>query len=292
MENKDTTPKIDSLKPKDELRNKFANTFKLFDDEGPTMPVEVTNVGKLKFNIEDLDPNKANKTDKFDIHEEETKPVEVTNVGKLKFNIADLDPNKTEPIRNEDTVPPSKEKDIASKFNDLEFTMKSKLDTEQKKDELTNSNTTKHYKVLKFFTRLAATIFDQAIILGLTFLYFIFLIKPTMIEIPYKYIEGVTYFIIKDSSNFKSLIIAYILISLIYYTTFNILIKSTPFNYLFGYKIYKNNTPASIPILITRNLLMIPLNFILLLPFLFMIVSDDKQTIYDKIFQTYFLKES
>ena len=90
--------------PKDELRQKFANTFKLFDDEGPTVPVEITNVGKLDFNLEDLAPNKpANvKThrdtslpdiEKFDIHEEETKPVEVTNVGKLKFNIKDLAPD-------------------------------------------------------------------------------------------------------------------------------------------------------------------------------------------------------
>lgn len=315
--------------PKDKLRSKYANTFKLFDDEGPTVPVEITNVGKLDFNIEDLDPNKnkitteANSTAEsttkstattkkeskpkinsnlFDIHEEETKPVEVTNVGKLKFNIKDLDPNKNEKDTNPNTESkkessPTTEnqeenKDISSKFDNLGFSMNSKLSSEQKKDELNNSSITKHYKVLKFFGRLSSTILDQAIILGLTFLYFLFLIKPNMIKTPYSYIEGVTDFIINDNSNFKSLLIGYFLIAVVYYTVFNIIIKSTPFNYLLGYRIYRNDNLASPIILIFRNILMITLNLFLLFPYLFMIVSDDKQTIYDKIFKTYFLKEN
>ncbi len=296
--------------PKDELRQKFANTFKLFDDEGPTVPVEITNVGKLDFNLEDLDPNKpANvKThrdtslpdiEKFDIHEEETKPVEVTNVGKLKFNIKDLAPDthpadtvktqsNSEIHRSED----KKDSAISEKFDNLSFTMNSKLESEQRKNEKNNSETTRHYKVLKFFARITSTILDQMVILGLTYLYFLFLIKPNMIKTPYQYIEAIADFIINDNSNFKSLLIGYLLITTIYYTISNLVIKSTPFNYLFGYKIYRNNSLASPIVLISRNILMVILNLFLLFPYLFMLVSDDRQTIYDKIFKTYFLKEN
>ena len=307
--------------PKDELRQKFANTFKLFDDEGPTVPVEITNVGKLNFNIEDLNPDKpANKEihsnkssendvvlpdiEKFDIHEEETRPVEVTNVGKLKFNIKDLEPDtnfthtKTQNIASQQSIAEShqpeykKDSTVSDKFDNLSFTMNSRLESEQRKDEKNNSETTRHYKVLKFFARITSTILDQIVILGLTYLYFLFLIKPNMIKTPYQYIEAVADFIINDSSNFKSLLIGYLLITIIYYTVSNIIIKSTPFNYLFGYKIYRNNSLASPLILISRNILMVILNLFLLFPYLFMLVSDDRQTIYDKIFKTYFLKEN
>jgi uncharacterized RDD family membrane protein YckC len=271
---------INPEESKEELRSKFASAFKLFDDEGPTTPVEITNVGKLNFKIEDLDPKKEkeiskesviNKVSEFD-EESETTPVEVTNVGRLNFKIEDLDPNK-----------PKEEKN---------FVMNSKLEVEQKKEELVNSSTTKHYRVIKFFSRLTSTILDQTIIFAITYLYFLFLIKPNLKEIPYQYIEGVTYFIINDIPNLKSLVFGYLIIVFTYYTLFNLLIKSTPFNFLFGYKIYRNDSLASAIVLIFRNIIMISLNIILLFPFLFMIVSDDKQTLYDKIFKTHLLKES
>ncbi len=301
----ETTNNTPKKKPKDELRSKYANTFKLFDDEEETKPVEVTNVGKLKFNIKDLDPSRdeslthpatgslthpatgslthpATGSLTHPATGSLTHPTEGSTITESKTDLA----TATQKDKQKE------KKDISSKFDNLGFSMNSKLNSEQKKDELNNSSITKHYKVLKFFARLSSTILDQAIILGLTFLYFLFLIKPNMIKTPYSYIEGITDFIINDNFNFKSLLIGYFLITLIYYTIFNIIIKSTPFNYLFGYKIYRNDNLASPIVLIFRNLLMITLNLLLLFPYLFMLVSDDKQTLYDKIFKTYFLKEN
>ena len=107
-----TENKNNNLKrtPKDELRNKYANTFKLFDDEGPTVPVEITNVGKLNFNIKDLDPEKKKKEKDSLI----TKPLDKES---QSINI-----NKKDDTEN-----------ISSKFDALGFSMNSKLKSEQKK---------------------------------------------------------------------------------------------------------------------------------------------------------------
>ena len=295
--------------PKDELRGKFLSTFKIFDDEGPTVPVEITNVGKLGYKIEDLDPKKEVSDDtsiELDIDLED-KPVNNLIIDKDYKETIENNDRETKKIETQsidlDFKASSKDKNFNKAFNKKEeFTKTKTLENNTfsmnkgiKKDETEDVSKThlqQHYKVSKFFSRFFSTILDQSVILALTYLYFMSIVKPSMIEMPYKYIEGVMYFIINDSSSLNSLLIAYFLITFLYYTIFNVLIKSTPFNYLLGYKIYRNDDLASIVTLIFRNLVMIPLNLLLFFPYLFVIISDDKQTIYDKIFRTRFLKEN
>jgi len=315
MENKNRNNinKKDSQElPKDELRGKFLSTFKIFDDEGPTVPVEITNVGKLNFNIEDLDPNKNNNNEE-PISEDDDLGIDIDLEDKPVNNLI-IDQEYIKTIENNDRETKKVEtQSIALDFKGKPENIVNKpISTEAYKntdsanktfsmnrnikvnenEEVGKTHLQKHYKVSKFFSRFFSTILDQSAILGLTYLYFMTIIKPSMIEMPYKYIEGVMYFIVNDNSSLTSLLIGYFLITFLYYTVFNVLIKSTPFNYLLGYKIYKNDDIASVLTLIFRNLVMIPLNLLLFFPYLFLIISDDKQTLYDKIFKTYLLKEN
>lgn len=217
------------IKDNEELRKKFANAFKLFEEEGV---------------------------------------------------------DEREDIKVKDSDTKKDKKELNEKFNELEFKFKS--DKESLKEERI-----KHFKVLKFFPRVIAALIDQSLILVFSYLFFWVAVKPSMIDIPYKYIEGITYFMINDTSSFNLLLTAYFAISFLYYTLTNLFLKSTLGIRLLGFSIYRNEEHVPAWVIFIRNFVLIFMNIVFLFfPFWFIFISDDRQALYDKIFSVYFLKES
>ncbi len=147
------------------------------------------------------------------------------------------------------------------------------------------------YLVLGFFKRSFIAILDQIIILFITYLIFLITIKPNL-EIPYVSFEYIAYFIINYKGLFITTILSFLIMNLLYYSIFNILFSGTLFSRLFSYRLYKKENNLSVSIIISRNLIMVLFNTLFLLfPYLFIFVSDYKQSLYDKLFGVYFAKK-
>ncbi len=150
-----------------------------------------------------------------------------------------------------------------------------------------------YFYVMKFLQRSFLSILDQIVVLTITYVYYLIFIKSATSENPYYGIEGIGYFLVYYKSQAISIGIFFIIFNLIYYSLSAILLKSTPATFLRGYRFYncKGEHPKFY-ILILRAIVSIFSNLVVIFPFLTSLVSDYRQSVYDKIFKVYILKKS
>ncbi len=305
--------KIEIAKEKIEIKERIETKESsriLFDEDSPTKPQEVTGLNKLIIPLEPLESEKINSKiqKKFD-EDSPTIPQKVVGLNNLK--IEEEVKKKENPMLSitKDTSKDTKKKlnPFVDKVNKLDSSVKNREALKENKKssnsltqkEILEQNeklektkeAQKEFIVAGFFKRTLIALMDQTIILAITYLFFITMIKPEL-NIIYKSFEAIASFIIEYESQFYTLIFAYLAINFIYYTVFNIILSGTPASRLFGYKLYKNEKRLSIIVVVIRNMLLLPLNLLFLLPYLFIFVSDFKQSLYDMIFKTYLAKES
>ncbi len=150
-----------------------------------------------------------------------------------------------------------------------------------------------YYKVMGFIKRIFFSLIDQSIIFFVSYIYLTKFIEINQVENNFIHVEYWAYFIMQNKEQITHCFIFYMIFSFFYYSIFNILFYSTPSMIIFKYKLYNysGDTP-NLFILLLRNMVLIPVNLMFILfPFLFIFLSDFKQTLYDKLFKVYILKK-
>ncbi len=150
-----------------------------------------------------------------------------------------------------------------------------------------------YYKVMGFTKRIFFSLIDQSIIFFVSYLYLTKFIEINQIENNFIQVEYWAYFITQNKEQLIHCFIFYIIFSFFYYSIFNILFYSTPAMIAFKYKLYNyNGESPNLFILLLRNMFLVPVNLMFILfPFLFIFLSDFKQSLYDKLFKVYILKK-
>lgn len=150
-----------------------------------------------------------------------------------------------------------------------------------------------YYKVMGFTKRIFFSLIDQSIIFFVSYLYLTKFIEINQIENNFIQVEYWAYFITQNKEQLIHCFIFYMIFSFFYYSIFNILFYSTPAMVAFKYKLYNyNGESPNLFILLLRNMFLVPVNLMFILfPFLFIFLSDFKQSLYDKLFKVYILKK-
>ncbi len=193
-----------------------------------------------------------------------------------------------ENIKNEKIIKENKVENIKVENNSTQQKNKNILTSEN--PSLKQSN---YYKVMGFTKRIFFSLIDQSIIFFVSYIYLTKFIEINQVENNFIHVEYWAYFITQNKEQLIHCFIFYMIFSFFYYSIFNILFYSTPSMIIFKYKLYNysGDTP-NLFILLLRNMVLIPVNLMFILfPFLFIFLSDFKQTLYDKLFKVYILKK-
>lgn len=275
---------------KSELKTTISSEKEIKLELNKDIKKEVKSLPKTETIKEDKEEKKASETDFVLSVQNKTEEKKEMKSIEDKFSMIEkaFQEKPTENVINEKIIKEKKADNVKVENNSTLQKNKNILTSEN--PSLKQSN---YYKVMGFTKRIFFSLIDQSIIFFVSYLYLTKFIEINQIENNFIQVEYWAYFITQNKEQLIHCFIFYMIFSFFYYSIFNILFYSTPAMIAFKYKLYNyNGETPNLFILLLRNMVLVPINLMFILfPFLFIFLSDFKQSLYDKLFKVYILKK-